>query len=146
MQGIVIDDNGAYVKAAIIKITKSNDPAGKPEAEAVTYAETDEEGVFEIGDIDPGAKYIIEIHVKKPIPDSADKKAPVDAEELDRYDEELEPDDDIDELPAGNVIVDSLAVNNMTHEIVRENISVCGLYNIGYEIKNKAYLKKNNLW
>lgn len=66
MQGIVTDENGAYVKAAIVKLFKEGDLAGETGAEAVTYAVTDERGRFVIQELNPDEKYMIEIHVESP--------------------------------------------------------------------------------
>ena len=66
MQGIVTDENGAYVKAAIVKLFKEGDLTGEAGAEAVTYAVTDERGRFVIQELNPDEKYMIEIHVESP--------------------------------------------------------------------------------
>ena len=66
MQGIVIDEESKYVKAAIVKMFKLQDlsDGSDTEAEAVTYALTDENGRFVIRDLDSDENYTIEIHVE----------------------------------------------------------------------------------
>jgi hypothetical protein len=66
MQGIVAHENGAYVKAAIVKLYRVKNAGDEPDAEFVTYAETDKDGNFIIQDLNPDEKYIIEIHAKYP--------------------------------------------------------------------------------
>lgn len=68
MQGIVTDENGAYVKAAIVKVYKFKDTDDEADSTAVTYAETNEEGDFIIRELDPDEKYMIEVHVGAPEP------------------------------------------------------------------------------
>ncbi|HYE67222.1 MAG TPA: hypothetical protein VEA58_01345 [Anaerovoracaceae bacterium] len=65
MQGVVTDDKGAYVKAAIVKLIKIRDSNEESEPEAVTYAETDEEGRFLFQEINSDEKYFIEIYVDR---------------------------------------------------------------------------------
>lgn len=74
MQGIVTDENGAYVKAAIVKLFKEGDLTGEAGTEAVTYAVTDERGRFVIQELNPDEKYMIEIHLESPR--QAEAKAP----------------------------------------------------------------------
>ena len=68
MRGIVTDEKGAYVKAAIVTLFKEAESAGETEEEAVTYDETDEKGRFLIQDLNPDDKYIIEVYVRRPEP------------------------------------------------------------------------------
>lgn len=67
MQGIVMDEERNYVKAAIVKMFKMQDLSddSDTEAEVVTYAMTDENGRFVIRDLDPDENYTIEIHVEE---------------------------------------------------------------------------------
>ncbi len=66
MQGIVIDNKGAYVKAAIVTVFK--EMTEETEDEAITYDETDENGRFLIQDLNPDDKYVIEVYVARPEP------------------------------------------------------------------------------
>ena len=76
MQGILRDDNGAYVEAAIIKMIKisGSDIESEEDAEdkVITYTETDEQGRFTILGIDPDAEYEVEIHIPKADPEPAE--------------------------------------------------------------------------
>jgi hypothetical protein len=76
MQGILTDDNGAYVKAAIIKMIKITGSITESEEDAEdkmsTYAETDEQGRFTILGIDPDEEYAVEIHIPKKDPEPAE--------------------------------------------------------------------------
>ena len=65
MQGVVTDEKGTKVKAAIVVLLKVKEPEDVTEAETATYIETDEEGRFIIQDINPDDKYFIEIHVER---------------------------------------------------------------------------------
>jgi len=126
MQGVVTDDKGAYVKAAIVKLIKVRDSNEESEPEAVTYAETDEEGRFVFRELNSDEKYFIEICV--------DKKAELE-----------EPGED--DLSGDNSIIDSLATNNMIDDTIRGSISICNLnYLSGLNLKDKPYLTKSNLW
>lgn len=72
MQGIVTDEKGSKVKAAIVVLLKVKDPDDESDTEIATYAETDEEGRFMIQDLNQDDKYFIEIHVDHS--DSGNKK------------------------------------------------------------------------
>ncbi|HVI40380.1 MAG TPA: hypothetical protein VM577_06945, partial [Anaerovoracaceae bacterium] len=86
MQGVVIDDKGVYVKAAIVKLFKTQDSEDESDSEAITYALTDDDGRFVIHYLNPDEKYAIEIHV-----DNSDSNAqsdePESADETDDTDE-----------------------------------------------------------
>lgn len=169
MQGIVKDDKGAYVKSAIVRLLKISDAVGESNEEAVTYAETDEEGRFVIGDLNPEDRYIIEVHIE--IPEPAVREAePELYDETEPYDEpepedeteledEPEPEDEIeledepepeneraDERESACGIIDSLNFGSTIDETIKINLCVNGLYNIGFDPKDKAYLTKNNTW
>lgn len=124
MQGIIKDDRGAYVKSAIVRLLKISDTAGESEEEAVTYAETNEDGKFIIGDLEPGERYFIEIHVEVPEPE--EKKVEPEAMNA-------EPEVKKDEPEAES-------------EATIVNIFVNGLNNIGFDPKDKPYLRKINTW
>lgn len=110
MQGIVTDENGAYVKAAIVKLYKVKAADEESGAEAATYAETDEDGNFIIQDLNPDEKYIIEIHAEypetdvkaaakelKPETEAEAKQEPAAVQEPDAVpEEELEPETEPD--------------------------------------------------
>ena len=192
MQGIVTDEKGAYVKAAIVRLIIAKDSDDESGAVAVTYAETDEEGKFVIQDLNPDEKYIIEVLVES-ADSGVDAKAAeagleseaaeveqesepqeVKAEpepEAAEVEQESEPADDMavqvsylddpdpdDEEEASafsenaeaaelSYIIDSLMINNMIEETVRENIPVDHLYSsMGFHLKDKPYLTRNNLW
>lgn len=68
MQGIVTDEKGAYVKAAIVALFRETETSGETEEGAVTYDETDEKGRFLIQELNPDDKYIIEVFVPRPEP------------------------------------------------------------------------------
>lgn len=121
MQGIVKDDKGAYVKSAIVRLLKISDTASEAGEDAVTYAETDEDGKFVISDLGPDERYIIEIHVESPEIEAV------------RIEPEPEP-------------IDSLNYGSTTGETIKMNLSVDSLYNIGFDPKDKPYLTKNNTW
>jgi hypothetical protein len=142
MQGIVKDDKGAYVKSAIVRLLKISDTAGESGEEAVTYAETDEDGKFVISDLGPDERYIIEIHIEIPEtkavsaePEPDDEPGPVDETETEADDDEPEAE-----------IVDSLNYSSTVGETIKMNLSVDSLYNIGFDPKDKPYLTKNNTW
>lgn len=129
MQGIVKDDKGAYVKSAIVRLLKISDTASEAGEDAVTYAETDEDGKFVISDLGPDERYIIEIHVESP--------------EIEAV--RIEPEPEPDEEPEPEII-DSLYYGSTTGETIKMNLSVDSLYNIGFDPKDKPYLTKNNTW
>lgn len=132
MRGIVTDEKGAYVKAAIVRLIIAKDSDDESGAVAVTYAETDEEGKFVIQELNPDEKYIIEVLVE-----SADSGVDAKAAEAGLESEAAEV----------SYIIDSLMINNMIEETVRENIPVDHLYSsMGFHLKDKPYLTRNNLW
>lgn len=155
MQGIVTDEKGGYVKAAIIKLIKKKDLTDEIEEGAVTYAETDEEGRFVIQELNPDEKYIIEIHVESPEP--AEKEPETVAEEpaaqeffdniLDEeLDEETADLDDETFLVKETRIVDSLATDRRDRVTSSSNMAAANcLYNMT-GLKEKTHMKKNNLW
>ena len=158
MQGVVTDDKGAYVKAAIVKLIKILDSNEESEPEAVTYAETDEEGRFIFQELNSDEKYIIEIYVDRS--ESSDKKdeeetkkeivkieEPESKYETENDVSDSEPDEEIDDFLDGNGIIDRLKTNNMIDDIVRGSISICNLnYIADLNLKEKPYLTKSNLW
>lgn len=158
MQGVVTDDKGAYVKAAIVKLIKILDSDEESEPEAVTYAETDEEGRFIFQELNSNEKYIIEIYVDRP--ESSDKKDEEETKkefvkieepesncETENEGSDSELDEEINEFLDGNGIIDSLKTNNMIDDIVRGSISICNLnYMADLNLKEKPYLTKSNLW
>lgn len=139
MKGVVTDENGEYVKAAVIKLFKIQDLSDEQdsdddsETEAVTYAETDEEGRFVIRDLNPNEKYFIEIHVALP-EKSGGKEAPDPIDEADDAEEEIS-------------IIDSLESFSVIDDMLRGSISSrCSCNISGYDYEEKSYLKKSNLW
>lgn len=157
MQGIVKDDKGAYVKSAIVRLLKISDAVGESDEEAVTYAETDEDGKFVISDLGPNERYIIEIHIEIPEPAVVEAEPePVYVPEQDdesEFEDEPEPEDEPedetepeDEPESTGEIVDSLNFGSTAGETIKVNLSVNSLYNIGFDPKEKSYLTKNNCW
>lgn len=162
MQGIIRDDKGDYVKSAIVRLLKISDAVSDSDEEAVKYAETDEDGKFVISDLEQGERYIIEVHVEVPEPEVV-KAVPepepeiVKAEpeqELEQENElelENEPDQEDDndwesdrEFSSG--LIDSLDFSGISNETFKMNLCINSLYNIGFNPKDKSYLKKNNVW
>lgn len=153
MQGHVTDVKGTAVKAAIVKLYKKSrdgdrlDPADGEE-EAVTYAETDEEGRFLIQDLDPEEKYYIEIHIELSAAEASGEKAEEDeaADEKAEEDEaagEYEEDDRIERKD----IVDSLSAAPPTISSTSETICInCQFHKKTADLKNKPYLRRTNLW
>lgn len=165
MQGFVKDEKGAYVKSAIVRLLKINDTAGESKEEAVTYAETDEEGRFVIGELNPEERYIIEVHIEIPEP-PVREAVPEPEDEPEVYDEP-EPEDETEvfdepepeeetveedetepetERKLADGIVDSLNFGSTIDETIKVNLCVNGLYHIGFDPKDKPYLTKNNTW
>lgn len=183
MQGIVIDERDAYVKAAIVKLFKEKDSTDENEKQTVTYAETDEEGRFVIQELNPDEKYIIEIHVKSPKPAeaTAEAKATAEAEAVEEpeknadaewkkletssereaadgsdtqgfenvLDEESDEEEDYYDDERFTVketrIIDSLAGVRRAEAPSSSNTTAKNLYDMSF-LKEKSYLKKNNLW
>lgn len=152
MQGIVKDDKGAYVKSAIVRLLKISDAVGESGEEAVTYAETDEDGKFVIGDLGPDERYIIEVHIEIPEPalkiaepEEIYEPEPEDEEEPEPEEPEEEPDRENESEFAGGII-DSRTFGSTVDETIKMNLSVNSLYNIGFDPKDKPYLTKNNMW
>lgn len=157
MQGIVKDDNGAYVKSAIVRLLKISDTIGESDEEAVTYAETDEDGKFVISDLGPDERYIIEVHIEIPEtavgntePEQYDEQETNDEPEID---DEPEPDEEPEDWTDGDSepkatekIIDSLNFGSTANETIKMNLSVNSLYNIGFDPKDKSYLTRNNTW
>ncbi|MDD3168011.1 MAG: carboxypeptidase-like regulatory domain-containing protein [Eubacteriales bacterium] len=124
MQGIVTDEKGTKVKAAIVVLTKVKDPDDESDTEVATYAETDEEGRFMIQDLNPDDKYLIEIHV-----------------------EHSEIDIKKDEALEDHCIIDSLKNNSRTDDAKRRTICINNLYFISDpDRKDKLYLMQNHFW
>lgn len=165
MQGVVTDDKGAYVKAAIVKLIKIRDSNEEPELEAVTYAETDEEGRFLFEELNSDEKYFIEIYVdRSELNDKKDnEKTDVSSEpatmmeepeKIDGADFEADDPNTDDELEEertdfsdGNGIIDHLKTNNMIDDKIRGSISICNLnFMTDLNLKEKPYLTKSNLW
>lgn len=135
MQGIVTDEKGTKVKAAIVALLKVKGPDDESDAEIATYTETDEEGRFMIQDLNPDDKYYIEIHVEHAKIGEKIEEPVVEPESAD----ELDPDDE-------NFIIDSL-YSNRTDESKSRNICVNNLYYISdTEQINKLYQMKKHLW
>ncbi len=166
MQGIVKDDKGAYVKSAIVRLLKISDAVGESEEEAVTYAETDEDGKFVIGDLGPDERYIIEVHIEIPEP-VVKKDEPVEIDEPEpepepeaepELEEEPEPEDEPEredpedesdresESDFTGGIIDSRSFGSTIDDTIKMNLSVNSLYNVGFDPKDKSYLTKNNMW
>jgi hypothetical protein len=145
MQGIVKDDKGAYVKSAIVRLLKIRDEVGESDEEAVTYAETDEDGKFVISDLGPDERYIIEIHIEIPEPEvlKAEPETVYEQETVYEPEADDEPEQDIEPEPE---IIDSLIFGSSAAETIKMNLSVDSLYNIGFDPKGKSYLTKNNTW
>ena len=121
MQGVVTDDKGAYVKAAIVKLIKIRDSNEESEPEAVTYAETDEEGRFLFQELNSDEKYFIEIYVDRS--DLNDKKAneEVDvssepATKMEKPEKEVEP-----EKKMGSINIEDPESNNDTEYEVNDS-------------------------
>lgn len=162
MEGFVTDEKGACVKGAIVKLYKKTQDADRQdpadEAKAITYAETDEEGRFLVRGLDPGEKYIIEIHVDisgsesyggKDVSNSEDRNIcpDIDDEIFDKDTDETADDYDEDDRIEEKDIVDSLMENAHIDSTAREKYSINSLYyKTAVDLKGKLYLKKNNLW
>lgn len=136
MQGILIDENGTYVNAAIVKLTKikefDEEADGGSEEDIVTYGKTDEAGRFTVENIDPVAEYIIEVQVAKP--------------ELCRSnDDNLESEEEYLELIASEPIRKSLEDIHFDTETERSGISRNCMYRLDCELKEKLYQMKNSL-
>ena len=63
MQGVLINEKGGYVKAALVKVFKIKDlpEDSEDKEEEVTYTLTDESGRFVIRELDPEGNYTFEI-------------------------------------------------------------------------------------
>ena len=170
MQGIVTDEKGAYVKAAIVRLIIAKDSEDGSGAVAVTYVETNEEGKFVIQDLNPDEKYIIEVLLESANTGidskAAEEKQTPEAVELKPEPAEPKPEaepkpqtleikaepasdeaEEVEETEEADCIIDSPMLNNMIEETVRENISVNQLYSsMDSPLKNKPYLTKINLW
>ena len=158
MQGIVTDEKGTKVKAAIVVLLKVKESEDVSEAETATYIETDEEGRFMIQDLNPDDKYFIEIHVERsgagildrqiekkedPKPEKHElkpKKPEVleqkpkepekteEPEELEELEDMEESDDEMGDPIEEKNIIDSLMWNQQIDETTSSNISVNNLY------------------
>lgn len=64
MQGVILNEKGEFVKAAIVNIKKARESEGGNEQDIYTYTRSDESGKFFIQDLDPAEEYIIEIHLE----------------------------------------------------------------------------------
>jgi hypothetical protein len=161
MQGFVKDDKGAYVKSAIVRLLKISDAVGESKEEAVTYAETDEEGRFVIGELDPEERYIIEVHIEIPEPPAREAEPEDEPEPEDEAEQEDESEDEAEqeygtevydepeqetERELADGIIDSLNFGSTIVETIKVNLCVNSLYNIGFDPKDKPYLTKNNTW
>lgn len=143
MQGVVTDDKGAYVKAAIVKLIKIRESDEESEPEAVTYAETDEEGRFVFQELNSDEKYFIEIYVDRSELMEGSEKEEAPEKKMESINIE-EPELDFSD---GNGIIDSLKTNNMIDDKIRGSISICNLnYMTDLNLKEKPYLMKSNLW
>lgn len=132
MQGIVTEENGDYVKAAIAAVFRETEASGETEEAAVTYIETDEKGRFLIQDLNPDDKYRIEIYVKKPDPEEMSEGIPKEAGSADQLGaaKETEP------LPT---------IDSRTNQSSSYSIPGNKLYDMSDQ-SEKYYLKKTNLW
>ncbi len=172
MEGIVTDEKGTKVKAAIVVLLKVKEPEDISDAETATYIETDEEGRFMIQDLNPDDKYFIEIHVERSEAGIQDKgieekevsepehlelkpdepeelwQEELDADEPEElWQKEHDPDDEIGDPIEENKIIDSLMRHRQMPEATISNPSVNNLYFItDVELKDKLYLYRNNFW
>lgn len=153
MHGVVTDDKGAYVKAAIVKLIKIQDSNEESEPEAVTYAETDEEGRFLFQELNSDEKYFIEIYVepeKNVEPEKEVESIKIEEPESNNIENEVsdsEADEEMIDFADGNGIIDHLKTNNMIDDKIRGSISICNLnYMTDLNLNEKPYLTKSNLW
>ena len=154
MQGIVIDEESNYVKAAIVKIFKMQDLSDdetEAEAEAVTYALTDENGRFVIQDLDPDANYMIEIHVEDitvKVREADSMDGVVDFVEEDSMDDAV----DFIEEDITNEAVNFIQTDSIGEAIVFiQNEKLTGMYFTSglkpeTELTEKLYAIKNYTW
>lgn len=84
MLGVVTDQEGGYVKAAVIKMFKEQDEDS--ELQAVTYAMTDENGRFAVQNLDPDEKYVIEVYLENPMAVTKNELT-ADIQEMDEHDD-----------------------------------------------------------
>ncbi|MEL7658422.1 MAG: hypothetical protein AAGU75_21230, partial [Bacillota bacterium] len=83
MQGVVIDEERKYVKAAVVKVFRMQDLSDDSDTEvkAITYTWTDQNGRFVIRDLDPDEDYTIEIHVENTVENLREEPAEIEVEE-----------------------------------------------------------------
>jgi len=151
MQGVVIDEKGGTIEAAIVKIIKAQKSEKGIADETVTYTRTDENGRFLISDLDTNEEYIIEIHLEKP-------------------ESEVKSSDSAYDHKEDNMITDTVSIDNPienNQEDVLENIKTKDEIDIkiirsdenevnkhasddyikpNHDLRNKLYQIRNNTW
>lgn len=132
MQGVINDEKGSYVNAAIIRLIKFQDHTDREdqtdEAEAVTYAETDEKGRFVIQDLNPEEKYIIEILLEKSDSNPEAEKDSDDKKELDEVKDSGEINDELFDLGINEENDDLIEeTDDLTEEAFDQNDAEDGL-------------------
>ncbi len=151
MQGIVVDEEGGTVKAAIVKLYKTQESSCDTEMETITYTSTDENGNFVIQDLDPDEKYVIEIHVEDlTAKKKEDESVPLIAESKieDRINEE-QWEDCIDEEPFENRVDKEERINNTGSnpgECEIREILTGNMVHLDENFEKKLYAIKNTTW
>jgi len=142
MRGVIIDEKGGTIEAAIVKIIKAQKSEERNEEEEVTYGRADESGRFIIRDLDPEEEYIIEIHIEKQ--DSVEAVGDI-AEEPKKdnsitdavaVDENLENTQDEDLENIKIIISDDNEVNQDSNDYVKPN----------HDLRDKLYRISNSTW
>lgn len=82
MLGVITDEEGRYVKAAILKMYQEKDTFEDSEIQTITYALTDEQGKFVVQNLDPDEKYVIEIYVEDQMVGIKNEAAAAETKEL----------------------------------------------------------------
>ena len=82
MLGVITDEEGKYVKAAILKMYQEKDTFEDSAIQTITYALTDEQGKFVVQNLDPDEKYVIEIYVEDQMVGTKNEAAAAETKEL----------------------------------------------------------------
>jgi phosphoenolpyruvate synthase/pyruvate phosphate dikinase len=116
MQGVVIDEKGRTIEAAIVKIIKAQKSEKGIEDETVTYTRTDENGRFHISDLGTNEEYIIEIHLEKPESEVKSSDSAYDHKEDNMITDTVSIDNPIS-VPPANLL------SNLSTRVNRSNIN-----------------------